>query len=191
MKPNSHSITAKALERRGRPITLNKNTKCPTTKGIRAASNKPAPPSLTQEILFAKTLRKIAARQKTFPAKSDKQLSYALLKSRFDYEEHMFCLTEALQKAAAAVQEIGVIYAILEERQRKNGGEDLAPWFPAYEKAFLLEVAGKFPSATMLGKLTFGGLCDVAGILPNAPSTDSGHSPLMQSMKNAHSTTTA
>jgi len=142
------------------------------TPGNRTACKKATPPPLTQEILFARKLKKVAARQKTLPAKSDKQLSQSLLKSRFDYEERMFCLTETLQKAAAAVQEMGSIYAILRERRRTNGGEDSAPWFLAEEKAHLLEVAAKFPSAAMLGNLSLAELCDVAGILPDTAATD-------------------
>jgi hypothetical protein len=103
----------------------------------------------------------------------------------------MFCLTEALQKAAAAVQEMGSIYAILRERQSTNGGEDFVPWFLAEEKAHLLEVAAKLPNPAMLGNLSLAGFGGVAGILPDVPCTDSGHSPLTQSMKNADSATTA
>jgi len=86
---------------------------------------------------------------------------------------------------------MGLIYALLEERQRTSGGEDSVPWFLAAEKAHLLEVAAKFPSAVMLGDLSLAGLCDVAGIVPDNPSTGSGNSPLTRSMENVDTTTTA
>lgn len=171
-------------------MTMNNNTKCPTP-GNRTTRKKSTAPPLPQEALFMKTLKKSAARQKTFPTKSDKRLSYALLKNRFDYEEHMFRLTEALQKASASWQEMGSIYALLENRQRRHGTEDSAPWFTAEEKADLLEVAAKLPSAVMLGDLSLAGLCDVAGIVPDNPSIGSGNSPLTRSMENANTTTTA
>ena len=169
---------------------MKNNKKCPTAKGTRAASKKPTPPKLPQEIQFAKTLKKIAARQKNLPAKSDKRLLSAMLKNRFDYEWHRFCLTEALQKAAAAVQEIGSAYALLAERRRKNGEEANVHWMLPEEQKYFLAVAAKFPSPTMLGNLTTEGLWRLAGFLPDAPSTDPGNIPLTQLTKNADPTTT-
>ena len=62
-------------------MTMKYDTKCPTT-GNRTACNKATPPPLTQEILFARKLKKVAARRETLSTKSNKKLSYALLKTR-------------------------------------------------------------------------------------------------------------
>jgi len=149
-------------------MTMN-NTKCPTTKGTRAAHAKPP---LTQKILFERKLRKVTARQKTFSTKSDDRLSFTLLKCYFQYEEHMFHLTEALQKTAISVQEAAIACAILEKRQKEEGKHYCEPWINAPDKPYLLEVAAKFPSAMMLGDLSLAALCDVAGIVPDDAATD-------------------
>jgi hypothetical protein len=107
-------------------MTMKYDTKCPTT-GNRTACNKATPPPLTQEILFARKLKKIAARRETLSTKSNKKLSYALLKSRFAYEEHMFCLTGALQKAAAVLWHLASMAPMVFAVHRD--GKSLHGWF--------------------------------------------------------------
>ena len=169
---------------------MKNNTKCPTAKATRAASKKPTPPPLTQEILFAKALKKIAARQKRLPAKSDKKIMNALVVSQCDFDEAMFNLIDAVQKAAAAVQEMGSAYALLAERRRKNGEETNVPWLLPEEHKYFLEVAAKFPCPMMLENLSHSGLWHLAGFLPDAPSTKSGNlTTITQSTKDADPTT--
>ncbi len=171
-------------------ITMNNKTKCPTAKGTRAASKKPTTPRITQESLFAKKLNKIAARQKRLPAKSDKKIMNALVVSQCDFDEAMFNLIDAVQKTAAAVQEMGSAYALLAERGRKNGEEVIVAWMLPEEQEYFLEVAARFPCPTMLENLSHSGLWRLAGFLPDAPSTKSGNlTTITQSTKDADPTT--